>query len=70
MPRNHDINPTIMTLLSFLPDSFTYNEAVKIGEATMNISEKTVYNYLIKLKEAEWIKQPKKNGHYFKSDLQ
>jgi len=52
--------------LDILPNKFKHSEAVKIGKLIANISEKTVSNYLRKLKETDLLKQPNTYGEYWK----
>ena len=70
LPRTKTVNQTVELFFEVLPNSFKYNEAVKIGEYVINISEKTVYNHLKEMKDAGIIQQPKRNGAYFKAEVQ
>jgi hypothetical protein len=70
LPRTKVVNQTFEIFLEVLPDSFTYNEAVKIGEYLINSSAKSVYNHLKDLKDAGLIQQPKRNGPYLKTEMQ
>lgn len=70
LPGTVKLNPTARIFFEFLPKQFSYTEAINIGKIFIGISVRTVTNYLDELKDIKWLKQPKKNGPYLKSDLQ
>lgn len=66
LPGSVTIKSGAQSLFEILPENFVYADAVKIGKTIADISEKTVYNYLLELKEARLLKQPKSHGPYLK----
>lgn len=70
LPESQKRIPNAIAFFEFLPQEFTYSDAIVIGTTICEISEKSVSNYLNELKDLELLKQIKKNGRYFKYNLQ